>query len=115
MNACKRFEEQNPSDIRLYQLDPMPNGYWYPFPFFKPDDNAIYGSYKIDETGNTQAITDHREIGLVNEQTSIEWQNKHVLEFPKFIQPCTNLLYINEISIRMEKRNLNLEVTPKRT
>ena len=61
IHACKMFEEQNPDDIRLYQLDSEPNVYWYPFPFFKPDDNALYGYYEIDQNGSKEEITDSRD------------------------------------------------------
>lgn len=47
IKRCKDIEKENADNIRSEVLNPQLGIVWYPFPLFKPDDSALYGSVKI--------------------------------------------------------------------
>jgi hypothetical protein len=55
---CKEAEKGESGNILLVELNPPTDYIWYPFPLFKPDENALARFFKIGE------INEDRHIGL---------------------------------------------------
>jgi hypothetical protein len=70
INECKDVERLDPENIRLSQLETQSGVIWYPFPLFKPDEQALHGFFKIEKLKEDEQIALSFEKILNQDKTS---------------------------------------------
>jgi hypothetical protein len=83
IREARNVESIDSENMRVLQLESNPSiRFLLPFPFFVPDKNFRYGSFKYTENGNKQLENGFEDLGVVygkdkDSETTSEYDPQH--------------------------------------